>query len=245
MEVPHGFRVHEISVRDQIRFKTVHELANILCNVKSPLGTVIGSTALSLHALGRTRTPADFDMTTQAEMGTICDRLREAQFIEIEGGFRGIKFHDNIQRGAEFRVTRRVDGLVQDRVTVQLARVWQGGDREVVRSPAREENLYVEPLSWIVTNKLHALFKKRNSSLVSSRTRDLFDLALVGMPRLEEMSALTQHNLGRLATEWSFPETPPSEWRGTWAKLGQELSVDLDLDRSWRLTSAYVRRLVF
>jgi hypothetical protein len=232
----------ELTVRDRIRFETVYDLAEVLCSTSTALGTLTGSVALSLFVGEPYRIPDDFDLIARASLEHIRKALEESTHIMPVGDFRQTIFRAGTQGTFHIKVAR-FDQQLQDRLDVQVATVWPTDNRISVPLPGRAVDVYVEPFEWLAAHKLHALFKRRQSRFVSSRTRDLYDLAIIGIPVLAEYSTAILRNLRILGEELVFPPSPPEEWRVLWSKLNAAAGLEMDLNQCWTAVRGFIYAL--
>ncbi|WP_236685369.1 nucleotidyl transferase AbiEii/AbiGii toxin family protein [Demequina salsinemoris] len=130
-----------------------------------------------------------------------------------------------------------------DRLEVQLVVDWPHSESALLELPGSGSGVQVEPLEWVIANKLHALFKCRDARRVSSRCRDLFDLELIGLPEQEVPRSSVRRHLRELDTCWRIASDPPGEWEVAWSKLATATPIQRSLDEAWSRSAEYFRAL--
>ena len=99
--------------------------------------------------------------------------------------------------------------------------------------PGRSVAVAVEPVEWLVAAKFHALFKVRCTDVVSSRCRDLFDLALALPAIRQETVEAAITNLSYIDTTLDLGNRLPPEWLPEWSRLNSCANTSLDIYTSW------------
>ncbi|MFF3709480.1 nucleotidyl transferase AbiEii/AbiGii toxin family protein [Streptomyces phaeochromogenes] len=221
--------------RDLLRIKALSQLAEALAPADGDTEMVAGSVALAAHlSPGSYRVPNDIDIVT---------RRSAEQLFEVINGLAGVRVLSAVTHVPLFSGLSGVHELVlaigpsggrpYDRLACQLSEGWPTGSRGTSVT-YRGSAVRVETIEWVVAHKVHALLKLRETSRVSSRIRDLFDLVLTSShSRLPAAEAIRD-----ICTSFPEPMTtsqPPvaDEWRVQWRIMWRDAGMDVDLDRAW------------
>ncbi|MGW7242097.1 nucleotidyl transferase AbiEii/AbiGii toxin family protein [Streptomyces sp. NPDC054804] len=221
--------------RDLLRIEALSQLAEALAPADSDTEMVVGSVALAAHlSPGSYRVPNDIDIVT---------RRSTEQLLEVIDGISGVRVLSAVTHVPLFSGLSGVHELVlaigpsgrrpYDRFACQLSGDWSTGSHGTTVT-YRGSAVRVETIEWVVAHKVHALLKSRDTSRVSSRIRDLFDLVLTyshsRLPAVEDIRDICT----------SFPEPMTTraprvadEWRVQWRIMWRDAGVDVDLDRAW------------
>ena len=162
------------------------------------------------------------------------------------GGAQPTKLRSGDPAATEHRVERWTDEL-EDRFTLQHCVRWPDRasvERKLATVRGNPEGLSfaVEPLSWCVAHKLDAVFKPRSKDWVSSRCRDLFDIALLHERQLELDSRNLMSHFAALGALWEIEPSPPPEWSVAWSKLTDDSGYhDLEIEYAWHVAQALAR----
>lgn len=233
--------------RDRKRIAFDRMLARLV--VAAPDAWVLkGGFAMDLRLADRARTTKDVDLAWFAEEGELLDTLIDAAALDLGDYFTfGLERADisaDLMGGAHrFRVTaslagRLFEGFVLD-VGVQDA---LGTGVELLTTPdllgfAEIEPVTVPalPLANQVAEKLHAYTRVWEGARVSTRTKDLIDLALI--TRLFPLEAReVREAIDTVFTHRATHEPPtalpppPAQWRSPFQRLALTLGLDGDLD---------------
>lgn len=238
-----GALTSDLTLRDAIRVESLLNIALNLAKAGHNPG-ISGSVALMLH-LGRNfRVPADLDFI----FDTNNSRERAMDYSLLTFDLAAVPLNillmDGRVIGTELTILCRDEaGRALDRVVCQLVQEddTESAYHEFVSGPY---NLRVETLESITAAKIDALFKERSNGTVSSRCRDLFDLAL-----LMEAGALPPHaDVAKFAT-LMLPGPPsakmvyPKEWLPVWRDLKRTQNTDMTLSDAWTETLSFARSL--
>jgi len=231
----------QLSGRDRIRLDTVIGLAEMFCSGQVPDAKVVGSVALAIHlSPGRFRVPNDIDIVWSAATAVSEDeipwRIDASADWQLVAPSLPTLLRSGPSATRQYRMERWGDGLI-DRITLQDCRLWpDAGAHEMVHCQfnGRVLALAVEPLAWCIVHKLDSLFKPRKPGWVSSRCRDLFDIALLDAERIDPLLPEISSNIRMLPHELDLTREPPAEWAVVWANLGEVSGfTDLDLGAAW------------
>jgi len=203
-----------------------------------------GGFALQLRMSDRARTTRDIDLAWQAHENELLDRLIEAT-IEDLGDFFSFRVErttadpDRMGGAHRFRVGASLAGRLFETFLLDVGE-WDGpttGQPEALTTPdllgfAGIEPVRVPaiPLTRQVAEKLHAYTRRYEGGRVSSRPKDLVDLALIAqlfaldaarlLLDLQEVFA----SRGTHDLPWGVPR-PPGEWRVPYLQLAVEVGL--------------------
>lgn len=205
-----------------------------------------GGFALDLRLEDRARSTKDIDLAWQADEEQLLDTLIDAATRDL-GDF----FTFAIERTED--PPERFGGAHRFRVIASLAGrtfeafVLDAGqaapiDVEVLTTPDLLRFAGIEPvtvpaipIAVQVAEKLHAYTRLYEGGRVSSRAKDLVDLALVAQMFAVDADRLRRAIEDVFAARASHeaPQTvpaPPAQWRVPFGRLAQALGLDRDLD---------------
>ncbi|MCC7087719.1 MAG: nucleotidyl transferase AbiEii/AbiGii toxin family protein [Dehalococcoidia bacterium] len=208
-----------------------------------------GGFALQLRMSDRARTTRDVDLAWRVHENELLDRLIEAT-IEDLGDFFSFRVErttadpDRMGGAHRFRVEASLAGRFFETFLLDVGE-WDGptaAQPEALTTPdllgfAGIEPVTVPaiPLTRQVAEKLHAYTRRYEGGRVSSRPKDLVDLALIAQLFSLDAAALLQDlqyvfvSRGTHDLPPNLP-TPPADWRLPYRQLAIEVGLDADLN---------------
>ena len=234
------------TTRDMLRLSALQSL--VVGFAESLGGSLVvgGSYAVSLHMRHAARLPNDLDFITDDPLLVPlflreCDRLSAIEFPAE----RVALFSGEIQ--SVEKMVAVVDGdrpnQLIDLIACHLALV--------ARHEIKEQRMHlgggvvsVVEFSLLLANKLHALWKVRTTGVVSTRVRDLYDLARVWSTGEyeDELQAAAS-----LAAGMGSPRDPlgsyPREWIPAWRDLNRASGTTFSIDEVWRELERFAREV--
>lgn len=233
-------------LRKQVAFDRL--LARLL-RVAPDQWALKGGFALQLRMADRARTTRDVDLAWQIHEGELLDRLIEATIEELGDFFsfqveRTTADPDRMGGAHRFRVEASLAGRLFETFLLDV------GERdgltvtqpEALTTPdllgfagIEPVTVPVIPLTRQVAEKLHAYTRRYEGDRVSSRPKDLVDLALIAQLFSLDGAALLldlqEVFVGRGTHDLpSNLPTPPTEWRIPYRQLAGEVGLDADLN---------------
>jgi hypothetical protein len=215
-----------------------------------------GGFALQLRLADRARSTLDVDLAWNAVGAELLDTLIDAASRDLGDFFvlaveRTGDLADPDESTHRFRVAVSLTGRPFETFSLDVA-VGDGdaGDVEYLEVPdvlgfagVEPVQVPVVPLARQVAEKLHAYTRRYEGGRMSSRTRDLVDLALVA--QLFPLEATALHiqfrtvfvRRGTHGLPASLP-SPPADWRPAYRRLAQEVGLDGDVDAGHRTVAA-------
>jgi hypothetical protein len=215
-----------------------------------------GGFALDLRLVTRARSTKDVDIEWRAEETGLLDVLLDAashdagDFFEFAIERAGVP-EDRLGGSRRFRVSASLAGRPFESFLLDVGfRSDDALEAETLRTDdflgfAEIEPVEVQavPLELRVAEKLHAYARVYEGRRISTRTKDLVDLALIA-----ELSRLDAAVLGREidtifelrgthATPASLPP-PPTEWAVPFRRLAEEVGVPADLKAGHSVAAA-------
>ncbi len=247
-------------LRKQVAFDRL--LARLL-RVAPDQWALKGGFALQLRMADRARTTRDVDLAWQIHEDELLDRLIEATIEEL-GDFFSFRVErttadpDRMGGAHRFRVEASLAGRLFETFLLDVGE----GDGLTVTQPEalttpdllgfagiEPVTVPVIPLTRQVAEKLHAYTRRYEGGRVSSRPKDLVDLALIAQlfsldaARLlldlrEVFASRGTHDLP------SDLRRPPAEWRVPYRQLAVEVGLDADLDAGHAAAAAMLDSLL-
>lgn len=217
-----------------------------------------GGFALDLRLATRARSTKDVDIEWRAEETELLDVLLDAanhdagDFFEFAIERAGVP-EDRLGGSHRFRVSASLAGRSFESFLLDVGfRSDDAPEAETLRTDdflsfAEIEPVEVRavPLEQQVAEKLHAYTRVYEGGRISSRTKDLIDLALIA-----ELSQIDAAGLRReIDTIFELRGThprpsslplPPAEWAGPFRQLAEEVGVPADLEAGHRDAAALV-----
>lgn len=225
------------TTRDELRLRALETLVVGFVERFGASVAVGGSYAVSLHTRHNARLPNDLDLVTD-DPSLLDPFLEECERVSALSfpAERVVLFSGEIQSVERLvaLADRKNASRVADLIACQLTVIPPSEMPDQLMS-LDDRDVNVLGFSVLLANKLHALWKVRTTSLVSSRVRDLYDLARVAAcpefrGHLDRATAL--------AGEMSSPRRPlgsyPREWIPSWRDLNRAGGTTLGLDDAWR-----------
>jgi len=203
-----------------------------------------GGFALQLRMSDRARTTRDIDLAWQAHENELLDRLIEAT-IEDLGDFFSFRVErttadpDRMGGAHRFRVGASLAGRLFETFLLDVGE-WDGpttGQPEALTTPdllgfAGIEPVRVPaiPLTRQVAEKLHAYTRRYEGGRVSSRPKDLVDLALIAQLFALDAARLLLDLQEVFASRGTHDlpsdlPRPPGEWRVPYRQLAVEVGL--------------------
>ncbi|HMI81775.1 MAG TPA: nucleotidyl transferase AbiEii/AbiGii toxin family protein [Solirubrobacterales bacterium] len=244
-------------VRNRKRVAFDRLLARLLA-VAQEQWVLKGGFALDLRLATRARSTKDVDIEWRAEVTELLDVLLDAanydagDFFEFAIERAGVP-EDRLGGSHRFRVSASLAGRSFESFLLDVGfRLDDALEAETLRTDdflgfAEIEPVEVQavPLELQVAEKLHAYTRVYEGGRISSRTKDLIDLALIA-----ELSQLDAAGLRReidtifeLRATHAAPASlplPPAEWAGPFRELAEEVGVPADLEAGHRDAAALV-----
>lgn len=233
--------------RDEIRIGCLKELARRLAHSGGggPCG-VHGSAAMILHYPTLGRVPNDLDVIDWSPHPP----ATRAQAVEgIEQRLVASSFKVVRSRKIEF-----FDSSVKALIVECLVEVWGNTLRDIIPLSVKYEpdaltadwrfvdDVRVLSAEHLIADKFHALFKRRESSVVSSRSRDLVDL--YSLHRAGEHGPLRSGAgiaASRLLVRGGITlEDPPLEWKLPWQGYCLASGTRVSLFEAWQTLRTYL-----
>jgi len=231
-------------LRKQVAFERL--LARLL-RVAPGQWALKGGFALQLRMPDRARTTRDIDLAWQVQEDELLERLIEVT-IEDLGDFFSFRVErtsadpDRMGGAHRFRVAASLAGRLFETFILDVG---EGDGLAVTQSEAlttpdllgfagiEPVTVPAIPLTRQVAEKLHAYTRRYEGDRVSSRPKDLVDLALIAQLFSLDAAALL-HDLqevffGRATHDLpSNLPTPPTEWRVPYRQLAGEVGLNAD-----------------
>jgi hypothetical protein len=233
-------------LRKQVAFERL--LARLL-RVAPGQWALKGGFALQLRMPDRARTTRDIDLAWQVQEDELLERLIEVT-IEDLGDFFSFRVErttadpDRMGGAHRFRVEALLAGRVFETFVLDVG---EGDGLTVTQSEAlttpdllgfagiEAVTVPAIPLTRQVAEKLHAYTRRYEGDRVSSRPKDLVDLALIAQLFSLDAAALL-HDLQEVFVSRATHDLPsnlpkpPTEWRLPYRQLAGEVGLDADLN---------------
>ncbi len=242
-------------LRKQIAFE---RLLACLLRVAPGQWALKGGFALQLRMPDRARTTRDIDLAWQVQEDELLERLIEVT-IEDLGDFFSFRVErttadpDRMGGAHRFRVEASLAGRLFETFLLDVGE-WDGliNQAETLTTPDLLAFAGIEPvpvpvlpLTRQVAEKLHAYTRRYEGDRVSSRPKDLVDLALIAQLFSLDAAALLvdlQEVFAGRGTH-DLPSNlppPPTEWRVPYRQLAGEVGSDADLNAGHAAAAAVV-----
>ncbi|MFJ4207963.1 hypothetical protein ACIPY2_05800 [Paenarthrobacter sp. NPDC089675] len=232
-----------LTVRDTLR---VESLLNVALHLSKggAFPRISGSVALMLHRKSKFRVPGDLDLGFDNLLALTSAREYLLSHFDSAVIPEDITLFDGKVVGTELSLLcRDASGQALDRVACQLV---LDDNSAVVVEPITigQQELCIETLASLTAAKVDAVFKHRINGTVSSRCRDLFDMALMleagALPPSRDVSYLATSMLpGPPSAEMAYPR----EWLPVWRDLKRMQDTNMSLAQAWAETLSYARSL--
>jgi hypothetical protein len=233
-------------LRKQVAFDRL--LARLL-RVAPDQWALKGGFALQLRMAGRARTTRDIDLAWQVQEDELLERLIEATIQDLGDFFsfqveRTTADPDRMGGAHRFRVQASLAGRLFETFLMDVGE----GDGVTVSQPEalttpdllgfagiEPVTVPVIPLTRQVAEKLHAYTRRYEGGRVSSRPKDLVDLALVAQLFSLDAARLLLDLREVFASRGTHElpsdlPSPPAEWRVPYRQLAIEVGLDTDLN---------------
>ncbi len=214
-----------------------------------------GAVALEFRRKVQTRTTKDLDLGYQRATGDVQGTLQDAARMDLHDGFvfsveRASEVSDDDPGAVRFLVRAEMAGRTFEEIRVDVAFTDPlVGRPEQVRGPGflgfagiAAPVIPALPLEQHVAEKVHAYTRTYGRGKLSTRSKDLIDLVLIGSfarfeahrlrKALEEIFAAR----GTQALPLALP-APPSGWRTSYRRMAVEVGLDEDLLAGHRLAA--------
>jgi hypothetical protein len=208
-----------------------------------------GGFALQLRMADRARTTRDIDLAWQVQEDELLERLIEATIKDLGDFFsfqveRTTADPDRMGGAHRFRVQASLAGRLFETFLMDVGE----GDGVTVSQPEalttpdllgfagiEPVTVPVIPLTRQVAEKLHAYTRRYEGGRVSSRPKDLVDLALVAQLFSLDAARLLLDLREVFASRGTHElpsdlPSPPAEWRVPYRQLAIEVGLDADLN---------------
>lgn len=206
-----------------------------------------GGFALDLRLEDRARSTKDIDVAWQADEDELLDTLIDAATRDLGDFFtfaieRTEHLPERFGGAYRFRVTARLAGRPFETFVLDAGQAGDSADVDVLTTPDLLRFAGIEPvtvpaipIAVQVAEKLHAYTRVYEGGRVSSRAKDLVDLALVAQMFNVDADRLRRAIEDVFAARASHEPppavpAPPAQWRVPFGRLAQAVGLDRDLD---------------
>jgi len=195
-----------------------------------------GSYAFALHAGFPARAPNDLDVSF-SEAALLDEMLSTATSWAVAATSpRAVRLFSGGIASSEVVVLAPDllgSGGVADRFACQF--VFEDELSPAELTDVNKQFVNVEALAWVIGKKLHALWKERASTRVSTRSRDLFDLQ-IAIARANDIG-FDAIAAARCASSYGPPRASlgdfPPEWHAPWREMSNATGIESELADAW------------
>lgn len=243
MSIDSGSFTTDLSLRDAIRVESLLGVASEIAAAGQTF-RITGSVALMVHMQSKFRVPADLDLVFDSNYFLEATRVYLVRNFELREPPQTIQLFTGECIGYELVILYRDgSGRVLDEISCQLV---PRSDKICAyqKIAVSQHELSIETLASLTAAKLDALFKPRRSVLISSRCRDLFDVALLielgALPPLKDVAVFAK---AMLPSPPSVGSVFPQEWLPAWRDLRRSQEMSMSIHQAWTTTLDYANSL--